>query len=100
MQIDETGTGFSAHSKEDGTRLAGAASCESEVSSVDSEAERIKMAEYEEAKRVRELELERKARVIANFNLGMRKAVREEGIKQELIRELETVEKAAERAAK
>jgi len=57
------------------------------------------MAEYEEAKRVRQLELERKERVGANFKLGMIKTVREEGIKQELLRELEDTEKAAERAA-
>lgn len=57
------------------------------------------MAEYEEAKRVRQLQLERKERVLANFNLGLIKAVREEGIKQELLRDLEETEKAAARAA-
>jgi hypothetical protein len=95
-----TGTGLSAQSKKDSTRLAGEPSSDSEVSSVDSEAERIKMVEYEEAQRVRQLQLEQKARVLANFNLGMMKAVREEGIKQELLRELEQTEQAAERAAK
>ena len=37
--------------------------------------------------------------MVANFNLGMRKAVREEGIKQELIRELAETEEASARAA-
>ena len=51
IQIDE-GTGLS-HSKRDSTRVGPEATSDAEVSSVDSEAERIKMAEYEEAKRVR-----------------------------------------------